>query len=338
MGRQLVSFGLVGAVYTAVSLVLFGLLRAPLGVAGATVVALGATAFGNLWANRRWTFGRRDATGRLRYYARSGLVLAVGMTDQHRPADRGRRGRRRPGRRAGHAVPDVVTHHAGPLPAAAVLGLPGPRPVMSTTASAARVQSNGAAIRGVFGRMARCLSVSVLTTLLSLVTLALLVGWWGTTSWVANMHRRPRSGPSPPTSSTAAGCGGGTARATSGGRWSRSRALSFSGLVLSTAAVATADAWASSIGLVGPTRTAVLLLANVGSFAVLWAGQFLVLDRVLFGPTRRGSGHRRLDRLPVAGGEVGLEGVVDRPPVVHRLRPAELEQPGELLPAAHQVP
>ena len=80
MGRQLVSFGLVGAVSTAVSLVLFALLRAPLGVAGATVVALGATAFGNLWANRRWTFGRRDATGRLRYYARSGLVLAAGMT------------------------------------------------------------------------------------------------------------------------------------------------------------------------------------------------------------------------------------------------------------------
>ena len=79
MGRQLVSFGFVGAVSTAVSLVLFVLLRGPLGVAGATVLALGATAFGNLWANRRWTFGRRDATGRLRYYARSGLVLAAGM-------------------------------------------------------------------------------------------------------------------------------------------------------------------------------------------------------------------------------------------------------------------
>ena len=80
MGRQLVSFGARRrGVSTAVSLVLFALLRAPLGVAGATVLALGATAFGNLWANRRWTFGRRDATGRLRYYARSGLVLAAGM-------------------------------------------------------------------------------------------------------------------------------------------------------------------------------------------------------------------------------------------------------------------
>ena len=35
--------------------------------------------------------------------------------------------------------------------------------------------------------MARCLSVSVLTTLLSLVTLAVLIGWWGMTSWVANV-------------------------------------------------------------------------------------------------------------------------------------------------------
>ena len=204
---------------------------------------------------------------------------------------------------------------------------------MSVTASAATAPRSG----GVFGRMARCLSVSVLTTILSLVTLALLVGWWGTTPWLANviatavgtvpsyvLNRRwvwGRDGP--------------------GDVWREVVpfwVLSFSGLVLSTAAVATADAWASSIGLVGPTRTAVLLLANVGSFAVLWVGQFLVLDRVLFGPTRRGSGHRRLDRLPVAGGEVRLEGVVDRPPVVHRLRSAELEQPGELLPAAHQVP
>ncbi len=206
---------------------------------------------------------------------------------------------------------------------------------MSTTVAsrAATAPRSG----GVFGRMARCLSVSVLTTLLSLVTLALLVGWWGTTPWVANVIATA-VGTVPSYVLNRRWVWG---RDGSGDVWREVVpfwVLSFSGLVLSTAAVATADAWASSIGLVGPTRTAVLLLANVGSFAVLWVGQFLVLDRVLFGPTQRRSGHRRLDRLPVAGGEVGLEGVVDRPPVVHRLRPAELEQPGELLPAAHQVP
>ncbi len=204
---------------------------------------------------------------------------------------------------------------------------------MSTTVSAATAPRSG----GVFGRMARCLSVSVLTTLLSLVTLALLVGWWGTTAWLANVIATA-VGTVPSYALNRRWVWG---RDGSGDIWREVVpfwALSFSGLVLSTAAVATADAWASSIGLVGPTRTAVLLLANVGTFAVLWVGQFLVLDRVLFGPTQPGSGHRRLDRLPVAGGEVGLEGVVDRPPVVHRLRPAELEQSGELLPAAHQVP
>jgi putative flippase GtrA len=209
---------------------------------------------------------------------------------------------------------------------------------MSTTASAGTASSRTAQRSGgVLGRMTRCLSVSVLTTLLSLVTLAVLIGWWGMTSWVANVLATA-VGTVPSYVLNRRWVWG---RHGSGDVWREVVpfwALSFSGLVLSTAAVATADAWASSLGLVGPTRTAVLLLANVGSFAVLWVGQFLMLDRVLFGPTRRGSGHRRLDRLPVAGGEVGLEGVVDRPPVVHGLRPAELEQPGELLPAAHQVP
>jgi hypothetical protein len=32
-------------------------------------------------------------------------------------------------------------------------------------------------VSGLFGRMARCLSVSFLTTVLSLLTLAALVGW-----------------------------------------------------------------------------------------------------------------------------------------------------------------
>jgi len=85
-------------------------------------------------------------------------------------------------------------------------------------------------------------------------------------------------------------------------------ALSFGGLVLSTAAVATADAWASSIGLVGPTRTTLLLLANVGSFAVLWVGQFLVLDRVLFGPTRRGRSRGGGQGLGAIAATPGAEG------------------------------
>ena len=133
---------------------------------------------------------------------------------------------------------------------------------MSMTASAATAPRSG----GVFGRMARCLSVSVLTTILSLVTLALLIGWWGTTPWLANVIATA-VGTVPSYVLNRRWVWG---RDGSGDVWREVVpfwVLSFSGLVLSTAAVATADAWASSIGLVGPTRTAVLLLANVGSFA-----------------------------------------------------------------------
>ena len=154
---------------------------------------------------------------------------------------------------------------------------------MSTTASAATAPRSG----GVFGRMARCLSVSVLTTLLSLVTLALLVGWWGTTAWLANVIATA-VGTVPSYVLNRRWVWG---RDGSGDIWREVVpfwALSFSGLVLSTAAVATAAAWASSIDLFGPTRTAVLLLANVGSFAVLWVGQFLVLDRALSARRSRG--------------------------------------------------
>ena len=61
------------------SLVLFALLRAPLGVAAATVVALGATTSATCRPTAGGPSVADAATGRLRYYARSGLVLAVGL-------------------------------------------------------------------------------------------------------------------------------------------------------------------------------------------------------------------------------------------------------------------
>ena len=47
------SFGLIGAASTLVSLVLFLLLRAPLGPIGANFVAVSATFLANTWANAR---------------------------------------------------------------------------------------------------------------------------------------------------------------------------------------------------------------------------------------------------------------------------------------------
>jgi len=54
-GRRLVSFGLIGAASTFVSLVLFLLLRTTLGPIGANFVAVSATFLANTWANARIT-------------------------------------------------------------------------------------------------------------------------------------------------------------------------------------------------------------------------------------------------------------------------------------------
>ena len=54
-GRRLVSFGLIGATSTLVSLALFLLLRVPLGPIGANFVAVSATFLANTWANARIT-------------------------------------------------------------------------------------------------------------------------------------------------------------------------------------------------------------------------------------------------------------------------------------------
>lgn len=67
-GRQLVVFGKIGVVSTALSLVLFLLLRGSVGAVWANVLAVGATAIGSTGASSRFTFGqhgrRRHGTAR----------------------------------------------------------------------------------------------------------------------------------------------------------------------------------------------------------------------------------------------------------------------------------
>ena len=68
MGRQLVSFGAVGAISTAISLVLFLAIREAVHPVWANVIALAATAVANAWANRRFTFGHRSRVDRGHHY------------------------------------------------------------------------------------------------------------------------------------------------------------------------------------------------------------------------------------------------------------------------------
>jgi glycosyltransferase involved in cell wall biosynthesis len=73
-GRQTVSFAIIGLASTLISLALFLLLRDQVGPLWANFIALTATAFGNSWANRRWTFRRRTGAGGW-WHAVGALVL-----------------------------------------------------------------------------------------------------------------------------------------------------------------------------------------------------------------------------------------------------------------------
>ncbi len=63
-------------------------------------------------------------------------------------------------------------------------------------------------------------------------------------------------------------------------------AISATGLVVSTLAVAIAARWADNAGLGTTPRTLTVELANLMAFGVVWIAQFVLLDKVLF-RTRR---------------------------------------------------
>jgi putative flippase GtrA len=78
-GRQTVTFALIGAVATAVSLGIFVLLRNPIGAVWANVIGFSATVLGNSWANRRWTFRPRRDSGRWRRRLLTLALLALSL-------------------------------------------------------------------------------------------------------------------------------------------------------------------------------------------------------------------------------------------------------------------
>lgn len=78
-GRQIVYFAEIGVVSTLISLALFLVLRGSTGAVLANLIAVGATALGNTWANRRYTFGYRDRNQRGRHYMGGVAISLAGL-------------------------------------------------------------------------------------------------------------------------------------------------------------------------------------------------------------------------------------------------------------------
>ena len=141
------------------------------------------------------------------------------------------------------------------------------------------------------------MSVSVVTTIISVLTLATATAAFGITAWIANVIATTlATGPSYYLNR----------------RWTWGKTdasdpwrevlpfwiLSFAGLALSTIAVGVTDAWTAGAHLAPPVHTMTLLFAHLSGFGILWVAQFILLDRVLFGRDAH-SGRTRL-RLEVA--------------------------------------
>jgi len=134
--------------------------------------------------------------------------------------------------------------------------------------------------RPLVGRLARCMSVSVITTVFSLVNLVVLT-MVGMAAMPANvlttavatipsyhLNRRwtwEKRGASDPWREVVP-------------FW----LLSFAGLALSTVTVGLADHWAAGANVGGVLRTGAVLVGHLGGFGLLWIAQFVILDRVLF--------------------------------------------------------
>ena len=78
-GRQIVYFAEIGVVSTLISLALFLVMRGSTGAVLANLIAVGATALGNTWANRRYTFGYRDRNQRGRHYMGGVAISLAGL-------------------------------------------------------------------------------------------------------------------------------------------------------------------------------------------------------------------------------------------------------------------
>ena len=137
------------------------------------------------------------------------------------------------------------------------------------------------AASSLLGRLTRCMSVSVITTVLSLVLIVMGTTVLGLAPMTANVIATAIA--TVPSYSLN--------RRWTWGRTDRSDlwrevvpfwVLSFCGLALSTITVGMANAWASHLQLAPVLVTASILVGHLGGFGLLWVVQFVILDRILF--------------------------------------------------------
>ena len=79
LGMQLVMFAVVGGLSTIAYALLYLAFRDPVGAQAANLLALLLTAVGNTAANRRFTFGVRGRTDRMRHQAQGLVIFLVGL-------------------------------------------------------------------------------------------------------------------------------------------------------------------------------------------------------------------------------------------------------------------
>lgn len=131
------------------------------------------------------------------------------------------------------------------------------------------------------GRLTRCMSVSVITTVISFTIIIVATAVFGIVAALANVIA----------TSIATIPSYSLNRRWTWGRRDRSDpwreilpfwVLAFCGLALSTVTVGIADSWAAHMHLVPTVRTATVLAGHLGGFGLLWILQFALLDTVLF--------------------------------------------------------
>ena len=134
---------------------------------------------------------------------------------------------------------------------------------------------------GLVGRLTRCLSVSMITTVLCLTLIVVLTAGFGMGAMAANVVATAVA--TVPSYSLN--------RRWTWGKTDRSDVwrevvpfwfLSFCGLALSTVTVGIAASWATRLHMAPTATTAAVLIGHLGGFGLLWVVQFVLLDRVLF--------------------------------------------------------